>query len=207
MIPEHPPFVQLETNLFFKFIWMQYLVQFYPIVFPLAFRYPFFALLHFQTVIRQYFLSQFFDRLVSTEIALYRPDSVRSIYRSSIQSNCFCLFVYSCCFPPYKICVRDTGIRETICLWNAKSRDLESVILLEESGILLMIGICTLTAMVMVFRSRWLSFWPYRLKVWPRLWRSNFWPVLLTDLLNARIFSRSKVCPPFVRCNTNEVCI
>ena len=49
---------------------MQYLVQFYPIVFPLAFRYSFFALLHFQAVILQYFLSQFFDRLVSTEIAL-----------------------------------------------------------------------------------------------------------------------------------------
>ena len=30
---------------------------------------------------------------------------------------------------------------ETICLWNAKSWDLESVILLVESGILLMIGI------------------------------------------------------------------
>ena len=81
---------------------------------------------------------------------------------------------------------------ETICLWNAKSWDLESVILLEESGILLMIGICTLTAMVMVFRSRWSNFRPYRLKIWPRLWRSNFWPVLLTDLLNARMFNRSK---------------
>ena len=106
--------------------------------------------------------------------------------------NCFCLFVYSCCFPPCKICVRDTGIKGTICLWNAKSRDLESVILLEESEILLMIGICTLTAMVMVFRSRCSNFWPYRLKIWPRLWRSNFWPVLLTDLLNARMFNRSK---------------
>ena len=121
--------------------------------------------------------------------------------------NCFCLFVYSCCFPPCKICVRDTGIKGTICLWNAKSRDLESVILLEESEILLMIGICTLTAMVMVFRSRCSNFWPYRLKIWPRLWRSNFWPVLLTDLLNARIFNWSKICPPFVRCHVNEVCI
>ena len=93
------------------------------------------------------------------------------------------------------------------CLWNAKSWDLKSVILLEESGILLMIGICTLTAMVMVFRSRWFNFRPYRLKIWPRLWRSNFWPVLLTDLLNAWIFNRSKVCPRFVRCHTNEVCI
>ena len=116
-------------------------------------------------------------------------------------------FFYGCCFPPCKICVRDTGIRETICLWNAKSWDLESVILLEESGILLMIGICTLTAMVMVFRSRWSNFRPYRLKIWPRLWRSNFWPVLLTDLLNARIFNRSKICPPFVWCHVNEVCI
>ena len=58
---------------------MQYLVQFYPIVLPLAFRYSSLTLLHFQAVIRQYFLSQFFDRLVSTEIALYRPDSVGSI--------------------------------------------------------------------------------------------------------------------------------
>ena len=49
---------------------MQYLVQLYPIVFPLAFRYSLCALLHFQAVILQYFLSQFFDRLVSTEIAL-----------------------------------------------------------------------------------------------------------------------------------------
>ena len=121
--------------------------------------------------------------------------------------NCFCLFVYSCCFPPCKICVRDTGIKGTICLWNAKSRDLESVILLEESEILLMIGICTLTAMVMVFRSRCSNFWPYRLKIWPRLWRSNFWPVLLKDLLNAWIFNRSKVCPRFFRCHVNEVCI
>ena len=48
-----PTFVQLQTNLFFKFTWMQYLVQFYPVVFPLAFRYSSFALLHFQSVIRQ----------------------------------------------------------------------------------------------------------------------------------------------------------
>ena len=49
---------------------MQYLAQFYPIVLPLAFRSNSFALLHFQAVIRQCFLSQFFDRLVSAEIAL-----------------------------------------------------------------------------------------------------------------------------------------
>ena len=65
-----PTFVQLETNLFFKFTGIQYLVQFYPVMFPLAFRYSSFALLHFQAVIRQYFLSQFFDRLISTEIVL-----------------------------------------------------------------------------------------------------------------------------------------
>ena len=83
-----------------------------------------------------------------------------------------------------------------------------SVILLEESGILLMIGICTLTAIVMVFRSRWSNFRPYRLKIWPRLWRSDFWPVLLTGLLNARIFNRSKICPgQFVRCHVNEGCL
>ena len=35
---------------------------------------------------------------------------------------------------------------ETICLWNAESWDLEYVILLEESVILLMIGIRNLTA-------------------------------------------------------------
>ena len=80
-----------------------------------------------------------------------------------------CFFFYGCCFPPCKICVRDTGIRETICLRNAKSQDLESVILLEESRILLMIGICNLTAMVIVFSSRWSNFRPYRLKIWPRL--------------------------------------
>ena len=40
---------------------MQYLV--------LAFRYSSFVLPHFQAVMRQYFLSQFFDRLVSTEVA------------------------------------------------------------------------------------------------------------------------------------------
>ena len=60
---------KLETNLFFKFTWMQYLVQFYPLLFHLAFRYSSFAFLHFQAVIHQYFLSQFFDRLVSTEIS------------------------------------------------------------------------------------------------------------------------------------------
>ena len=77
-----PTFVQVEANLFLKFTWMQYLVQFYPIVFPLAFSYSSFALLHFQAVIRQYFLSQFFDRLITIEMP-FRPDSVRSIYRSS----------------------------------------------------------------------------------------------------------------------------
>ena len=144
---------------------MQYLVQFYPVVFPLAFfRYSSFALLCFQAVIRQQFLSQFFDPLIVPKLSC-RPDSVRSIYRSSIPSNCFCLFVYSCCFPPCKICVQDTGNRERICLRNAKSRDFDFLILLEESGILLMIGICTLTAMVIVFRSRWSNFRPYRLKI------------------------------------------
>ena len=39
------------------------------IVFPLALRYSFFALLHFQAVIRQYFLSQLIGRLLRTEIA------------------------------------------------------------------------------------------------------------------------------------------
>ena len=127
---------------------MQYLVQFYPVVFPLAFRYSSFALLHFQAVIRQHFMSRFFDRLISTEIVLQTGQC--EIDLQELLINCFFLFVYSCGFPPCKICVRDTGIKETICLWNAKSRDFESVILLEESEILLMIGICTLTAMVQI---------------------------------------------------------
>ena len=142
---------------------MQYLVQFYPVVFPLAFRYSCFALLHFQAVIRQHFMSRFFDPLISTEIVLQTGQC--EIDLQELHINCFCLFVYSCGFSPCKICVRDTGIRETICLCIAKSWDFESVILLEESGILLVIGICTLTAMVIVFRSRWSNFRPYRLKI------------------------------------------
>ena len=37
-------------------------------------------------------------------------------------------------------------------------------------------------------------------KNWPRFRLSKFWTVLLTDILNARIFNRSKICPRFVRC-------
>ena len=75
MILQHQTCVQIRTNL--KHTCSSYIPQYNilfsftdPIVFPLAVRYSFFfALLRFQAVIRQYFLSQLFDRLLSTEIA------------------------------------------------------------------------------------------------------------------------------------------
>ena len=84
-----------------------------------------------------------FSESIFWSLGKYRNCLIVGDQSSSIKSNCFCLFVYGCCFPPCK--VWDTEIGEAICLWNAESWDLECVILLEESGLLLMTGISNLS--------------------------------------------------------------